>query len=55
MRSNFTLAIAMFAELEELLKANPEIDQEYFKTLIETIIQSRMLVIDAMTARGVSQ
>jgi hypothetical protein len=55
MRSNFTLAIAMFAELEAMIKANPEIDKEYFKTLIETIIQSRMLVIDAMTARGVSQ
>jgi hypothetical protein len=55
MRTNFTIAIGVFAELEDLIKANPEIDQEYFKTLVEYIIQSRMLVIDAMSARGVSQ
>jgi len=55
MRTNFTIAIAMFAELEEFIKANPDIDWEYFKTTIEYIIQSRMLVIDAMTARGVKQ
>jgi len=55
MRTNFTMAIAMFAELEEFIKANPDIDWEYFKTTIEYIIQSRMLVIDAMTARGIEQ
>jgi hypothetical protein len=55
MRTNFTMAIAMFAELEDFLKANPEIDWEYFKTTIECTIQSRMLVIDAMTARGIVQ
>lgn len=55
MRTNFTLAIAMFAELEDSIKANSEIDQQYFKAIIEYTIQSRMLVIDAMVARGISQ
>jgi hypothetical protein len=55
MRTNFTMAIAMFAELEDFLKANPDIDWEYFKTTIEYTIQSRMLVIDALTARGIVQ
>jgi hypothetical protein len=36
------------------IKANPEID-EYFKITSECTIQSRMLVIDAMTARGIVQ
>jgi hypothetical protein len=45
-KTNFTMAIA--------IKANPEID-EYFKITSECTIQSRMLVIDAMTARGIVQ
>jgi hypothetical protein len=53
-RTNFAMEIAMFAELEDSLKANPEID-EYFKTTSEYTIQSRILVIDAMTARGIVQ
>jgi hypothetical protein len=55
MRTNFTIAIATFAELEDSLKANPDIDQQYFKTIIEYTIQTRMLVIDAMIARGIQQ
>jgi hypothetical protein len=55
MRINFTLAIAMYGKLEDSIKANPEIDQQYFQTIIEYTIQSRMLVIDAMVARGISQ
>jgi hypothetical protein len=45
-RTNFTMAIA--------IKANPEID-EYFKITSECTIQSRILAIDAMTARGIVQ
>lgn len=53
MRTNLTLAIAMFAELEDYLKANSEIEWEYFQTVLECNQQTRMLVIDAMLAKGV--
>ncbi|MCX7999189.1 MAG: hypothetical protein N3A69_09610, partial [Leptospiraceae bacterium] len=54
MRTNLTLAIAMFAELEDYLKANSEIEWEYFQTVLECNQQTRMLVIDAMLAKEVS-
>ena len=54
-RTNLTLAVATYALIEEYLEQNPEIDPTYFRTAMELTIQSRMLVIDAMTARGIQQ
>jgi len=55
MRSNLTLAIASYGILEEYIKNGSEMNQKFFKAGLEHAIQSRMLVIDAMTARGISE
>ncbi len=55
MRTNLTLAIAVHGKLEEHFGGLETEEKLYFKKIIEYNIQSRMLVIDAMTVRGTKQ
>ncbi|HNM05336.1 MAG TPA: hypothetical protein PKK05_20650, partial [Leptospiraceae bacterium] len=55
MRTNLTLAIAVHGRLGEYIIGLSSAEQLYFKKIIEYNIQSRMLVIDAMTAGGIKQ
>ena len=55
MRTNLTLAIAVHGRLGEYIIGLSSAEQLYFKKIIEYNIQSRTLVIDAMTAGGIKQ